>query len=725
MPVSPICLVADGLGPFVPTTGGVDVGPADTISIKLNDTTGVANWFLLVSGTDELSTPPTLTSVNPITNQVATPGTTVTFSYPNAQGRAILFTSTVTGPGGPVTTTFCIYSRTIGGKRVGAAGEEREGSTSFGWITILNPIIRVGASYLYYDDTLQAPASGSNTIQGVIDYLKTHGGGVTSVTGTAPIGSTGGTTPVISIAPATDLAAGSMSAADKTKLDGITAGAAVASVSGSSPIASSGGTTPTISFSIAGQAQGDVIYFDGANWVRLTAGTLGQFLETLGPGANPQWATASGGSSGPLGDNADAFRAGPFRNFLQGQVTAPQLVLNTGLLDEFDILSTTKSGSDLVLSGRRLFFAGTIAVAPQLMSGSSSVTASPTKIAKATASLAGAATVAADAYGPLTNAATQASGAESLASSSISASASVTHNASASLQGAATVTPGGQIYVPSNNITNAQLYSMDLGGYATAPEFNQTSQISLMKNPSALVGLYVNSRNFQALSVSSAGVLSNTFYDTIHSRSTDWTIKHTAPESWAGSRACYVYQDFGNGVLTTFFWTVPGGNKVYADNVSEEGLQTSLNIVASNPTGICADGSNNVWVSFVGLGRVRKYTVGQGPLTYFQLTQVLDITLANVVELMFDGKYIWALSTAGANGTIYKLDQSPTPPLLPAHATTLHRRGVANAHQVDAMVPEPPVDGLGADPKAARQGRNIPPLLLQEFLQPAPGGAMR
>jgi hypothetical protein len=47
-------------------------------------------------------------------------------------------------------------------------------------------------------------------------------GTVTSVTGSAPISSTGGSTPVISITAATSGAAGSMSAADKTKLDAIT-----------------------------------------------------------------------------------------------------------------------------------------------------------------------------------------------------------------------------------------------------------------------------------------------------------------------------------------------------------------------------------------------------------------------------------------------------------------------------------------------------------------------
>jgi hypothetical protein len=50
---------------------------------------------------------------------------------------------------------------------------------------------------------------------------------VTSVTGTAPIVSSGGTTPAISISAATQSAAGSMSSADKIKLDGVASGAEV------------------------------------------------------------------------------------------------------------------------------------------------------------------------------------------------------------------------------------------------------------------------------------------------------------------------------------------------------------------------------------------------------------------------------------------------------------------------------------------------------------------
>jgi len=42
-------------------------------------------------------------------------------------------------------------------------------------------------------------------------------------------------------------------------------------------------------------AQGDVLYFNGTNIVKLAAGTNGQFLKTQGAGANPIWATIAGG----------------------------------------------------------------------------------------------------------------------------------------------------------------------------------------------------------------------------------------------------------------------------------------------------------------------------------------------------------------------------------------------------------------------------------------------
>jgi hypothetical protein len=41
-------------------------------------------------------------------------------------------------------------------------------------------------------------------------------------------------------------------------------------------------------------AQGDLIYHNGTNWVLLTAGSAGEYLETQGAGANPQWSSPAG-----------------------------------------------------------------------------------------------------------------------------------------------------------------------------------------------------------------------------------------------------------------------------------------------------------------------------------------------------------------------------------------------------------------------------------------------
>jgi hypothetical protein len=68
-------------------------------------------------------------------------------------------------------------------------------------------------------------AATVRTFLNVADGATANLGTVTAVTGTGPIVSSGGTTPAISITAATQSAAGSMSSADKTKLDGIATGA--------------------------------------------------------------------------------------------------------------------------------------------------------------------------------------------------------------------------------------------------------------------------------------------------------------------------------------------------------------------------------------------------------------------------------------------------------------------------------------------------------------------
>lgn len=55
-----------------------------------------------------------------------------------------------------------------------------------------------------------------------------------------------------------------------------------------------------VDFTMTGEAQGDVLYFDGTNWVVLAAGTSGHFLKTQGAGANPKWDSISAAAVGGL-----------------------------------------------------------------------------------------------------------------------------------------------------------------------------------------------------------------------------------------------------------------------------------------------------------------------------------------------------------------------------------------------------------------------------------------
>lgn len=48
---------------------------------------------------------------------------------------------------------------------------------------------------------------------------------------------------------------------------------------------------------VGSAAQGDILYRDLTTWTRLPAGTNGHFLKTLGAGANPLWASATGSGS--------------------------------------------------------------------------------------------------------------------------------------------------------------------------------------------------------------------------------------------------------------------------------------------------------------------------------------------------------------------------------------------------------------------------------------------
>lgn len=61
---------------------------------------------------------------------------------------------------------------------------------------------------------------------------------------------------------------------------------------------------------VGSAAQGDVLYRGAATWTRLGAGTSGQFLQTQGTGANPQWASVATGQIIHVRDEKTAGTAG-------------------------------------------------------------------------------------------------------------------------------------------------------------------------------------------------------------------------------------------------------------------------------------------------------------------------------------------------------------------------------------------------------------------------------
>lgn len=117
-------------------------------------------------------------------------------------------------------------------------------NTLTGAVTLTTANIADSANKRYVTDanlTVIGNTSGTNTGDNA---------GVTTVTGTTPIVSSGGNTPAISISAATISAAGSLSAADKVKINALT-GTEVTSVTGTAPVVSSGGATPAISMAAA------------------------------------------------------------------------------------------------------------------------------------------------------------------------------------------------------------------------------------------------------------------------------------------------------------------------------------------------------------------------------------------------------------------------------------------------------------------------------------------
>ena len=173
----------------------------------------------------------------------------------DAQGRV----TSVTGSAGYITSAVTSVTGTAG--RI----------TSSGGTTPAIDLATAGAGAASYSTGISAitvDAYGRVTsVTGSAGYITSA---VTSVTGTAPVVSSGGSTPAISMAAANSSVNGYMTSTYAAKLDGIAAGATnvtnnnqltngagyvtssgVTSVTGTAPVVSSGGTTPAISMAAA------------------------------------------------------------------------------------------------------------------------------------------------------------------------------------------------------------------------------------------------------------------------------------------------------------------------------------------------------------------------------------------------------------------------------------------------------------------------------------------
>jgi hypothetical protein len=134
------------------------------------------------------------------------PGTNITVDNTDPENPII----NATGVGSGTVTSVDV----IGGVGLDASGGP---VTTSGAITL--DLDAATQASLALADTSTQPGDNVSTLTNDAGYVTSSG--VTSVSGTAPIVSSGGATPAISITAATSGAAGSMSAADKTKLDAI------------------------------------------------------------------------------------------------------------------------------------------------------------------------------------------------------------------------------------------------------------------------------------------------------------------------------------------------------------------------------------------------------------------------------------------------------------------------------------------------------------------------
>jgi hypothetical protein len=135
---SSLCTVKIGAGAYAAVAGGIDVAPADVITIKLASSAGVdtGSWSITCIYTDETKDAATITALLTVNQSTFE----ATFTVPAGTGQALIFQSQVNNDA-TTRTTFGLYTL-VSALRCAAVNETYEGSATYGWVTKINAAIR-------------------------------------------------------------------------------------------------------------------------------------------------------------------------------------------------------------------------------------------------------------------------------------------------------------------------------------------------------------------------------------------------------------------------------------------------------------------------------------------------------------------------------------------------------------------------------------------------------
>jgi hypothetical protein len=206
----------------------------------------------------------------------------------------------------------------------------------------------------------------ANGVLTVANTSPSSGGTVTSVTGTAPVVSSGGNTPAISMPAATTSVDGYLTSTDWNTFNNKGSGT-VTSVSATAPITSSGGATPNLAMPASTTSVNG--YLTSTDWTTfnnkqatLVSGTNIKTINSnsiLGSGDLTIAASAAGSTTQVQYNNAGAFGASASFTFASSTLTAPIVSASNGLV----VNSATVATSYSIPSGSNAMSAGPVTVA--------------------------------------------------------------------------------------------------------------------------------------------------------------------------------------------------------------------------------------------------------------------------------------------------------------------------------------------------------------------------